>query len=112
MFRAEEEKSGIDKLQERIDSLKGGGEKERRVFRTTRAGSKRRLGGGEVPNIFYGRAKQNLMTKLERRRRFLLFPPVSPVRFGRRPTIPVIMSILPPGQYRSAAAKSTTHHRY
>ncbi|MEK7081685.1 MAG: hypothetical protein AAB905_00540, partial [Patescibacteria group bacterium] len=65
MFRAEEEKSGIDKLQERIDSLKGGGEKERRVLQDDSAPAvKGDWGEGEVPKyLFMGAPNKNSMTK-------------------------------------------------
>lgn len=65
MFRAEEEKSGIDKLQERIDSLKGGGEKERRVLQDDIAPAvKGDWGEGEVPKyLFMGAPNKNSMTK-------------------------------------------------
>ena len=65
MFRAEEEKSGIETLQEKIDSLKGGGEKERRVLQDDGAPEvKGDWEEGEMPKyLFMGAPNKSSMTK-------------------------------------------------
>lgn len=65
MFRAEEEKSGIETLQEKIDSLKGGGEKERRVLPDDSSPEvKGDWEEGKTPKyLFMSGSKKNYMTK-------------------------------------------------
>lgn len=65
MFRAEEEKSGLEELQEKVDSRKGGGEKERRLLQDDSAPViQNDWGENEKPKyLFMGASNKNSMIK-------------------------------------------------